>query len=315
MGKDRAATFAVALCTLLVGRNLGDHITQTDHQAAHKATSWRAMAGHVVGYTATCAALLAAVQAATGQRPSWRRVLAAHAFSAATHALLDRRWPVAWVLRKTRSPRFAELQAPINGPYVADLLCTKVRCQRFMTWSTRGCKPAPRVAVTAEPNCVELIGIAAPSGPELTKRLGDRGAGVRQRFRCGQTQRTKDHLAAVPHLRGLCPCTAEVVSLDIGHGTLRRGSCQRAAEASGRLPEPVEFGSPSDRDRAEERVRHGQQPQALAKGHDARLRHGPGQLAKHGFAPNDCFQAIHVPILVEPQVARQTQPARSGGAR
>ncbi len=135
---DRAAAFAATGFALLVGHTVGDHIAQTDYQAAnkaktdhddncqpgcpidHPATSWRAMAGHVGGYTATCAAVLAVVHAATGVRPSWRRVLAGHAFSAATHALIDRRWPVQCLLRATRSPHFAQMQTPINGPYEAD---------------------------------------------------------------------------------------------------------------------------------------------------------------------------------------------------
>ena len=301
------------------------------HKQQHTPRGRRELALHAATYATTQAATKATFYRTAGVRVPLLAQVAGAVVEGVLHAVIDdgrllarfsqlgrglARFVDGWGEVLGRQERFHALASSgVNGRMLMDLLCTKVRFQRFMTWSTRGCKPAPRVAVTAEPNCVELIGIAAPSGPELTKRLGDRGAGVRQRFRCGQTQRTKDHLAAVPHLHGLCPCTAEVVSLDIGHGTLRRASCQRAAEASGRLPEPVEFRSPSDRDRAEERVRHGQQPQALAKGHDARLRHGPGQLAKHGFDPNDCFQAIHVPILVEPQVARQTQPARSGGAR
>lgn len=117
---DRAVRFAVALATLLVAHNVGDHIVQTDHQAANKAKSWPAMAGHVGGYTATSAGALGLVASATGTRFGWRGLLAGLTFSAATHALIDRRWPVAWVLRKTGSPNFAELQTPINGPYVAD---------------------------------------------------------------------------------------------------------------------------------------------------------------------------------------------------
>lgn len=115
----------------------GDHISQTDHQAAHKAkathgddcaddcridhpiASWHAMAGHVGGYTATCAVALAVLRP-IGVRPSLRRVLAGLAFSAATHAVIDRRWPVRMVLEATGSPNFAELQAPISGPYLAD---------------------------------------------------------------------------------------------------------------------------------------------------------------------------------------------------
>jgi len=40
--------------------------------------------------------------------------------SAATHGLLDRRWPVRAVLRLTRSTKFAETQSPVCGMYTAD---------------------------------------------------------------------------------------------------------------------------------------------------------------------------------------------------
>lgn len=121
--KINPVTFAVTLVTMLVAHNVGDHICQTDHQAAHKAGEdpgvWvPAMAGHVASYQATQAVALAVVL--PGLRPSWRGVLAGSLFSAASHAFLDRRWPVRGILRRTRSPGFAELAAPISGPYLAD---------------------------------------------------------------------------------------------------------------------------------------------------------------------------------------------------
>lgn len=143
-----AFTFAVVLPTLLVAHTLADHVIQTDHQAAHKASSWRAMAGHVGGYTLTAVGFLAVLWFAVDVRPDWRWALAGLAFSAATHAFIDRRWPVLWLLRATRSPKFAasrivqvehEVDAlgrahtsgvptsvtargllPLHGPYLAD---------------------------------------------------------------------------------------------------------------------------------------------------------------------------------------------------
>ena len=115
----RAATFAAVLGALLVGHNVGDHLAQTDHQAAHKAESWPAMAGHVGSYHAVELVALAALRP-LGVRPSARRVLGGLAFSAATHALVDRRWPVTAFLRRTGSPVFAEMTTPLNGPYAAD---------------------------------------------------------------------------------------------------------------------------------------------------------------------------------------------------
>src|SRR6185312_9069938 len=94
----RSVVFAVALGALFVGHSLGDHIAQTDRQAARKsapgAAGWRALAGHLLGYHLTVAAVM--------------------------HGLLDRRWPVRAVLRATRSPEFAETTTPVCGMYVAD---------------------------------------------------------------------------------------------------------------------------------------------------------------------------------------------------
>lgn len=130
---DRAARFAAALAALWAAHDVADHVVQTDHQAATKATSWRGMAGHVGTYHAAQVGALAVLRA-LGVRPSWRRTLAAVAWSAGTHALLDRRWPVTRILRATGSPRFSRPQIvvgptdgdtmagplPLHGPYLAD---------------------------------------------------------------------------------------------------------------------------------------------------------------------------------------------------
>lgn len=131
-----AFIFATVLPTLLVAHNLADHVVQTDHQAAHKASSWRAMLGHISGYTLTAAAFLAVLWVALDVRPDWRWALAGLAFSAASHAFIDRRWPVLALLARTESWDFANTTvrttpnpngtgehvgaAPINGMYVAD---------------------------------------------------------------------------------------------------------------------------------------------------------------------------------------------------
>ena len=109
---------------LFAGHWAGDHLAQTDRQAAHKAgkgaEGWQAMAGHVAGYTA-CQAVALAGLAATGRRTSLGRAAAALAISAGTHAVIDRRWPVQWLLRHTGSPDFASLASHgLNGPYLAD---------------------------------------------------------------------------------------------------------------------------------------------------------------------------------------------------
>jgi hypothetical protein len=120
---SRAARFAAVLATMHAAHNVGDHIAQTDGQAVGKtaAEGWvPPMAGHVGIYHAVMAAALMAADRVLGLGLSRRRLAVALAVSASTHALLDRRWPVRWVLERTGSPQFAVLQTPLNGPYLAD---------------------------------------------------------------------------------------------------------------------------------------------------------------------------------------------------
>lgn len=94
-----------------VAHDVADHVVQTDVQASEKAATdgWVGpMIGHVGTYQATQAAALAAYWAATRRRPPWWVIGAAAALSAGTHAFLDRRWPVAGLLRATASERFAD---------------------------------------------------------------------------------------------------------------------------------------------------------------------------------------------------------------
>ncbi len=120
----RAATFAVVLLVLYVGHQLGDHVAQTDKQAEGKSgpgrRGWAAMAGHLAGYHVTMAVLLVGTTAVLRLPLSGWGIAAGLAFSVATHALLDRRWPVRALLRATGSPNFAELTTPVCGMYAAD---------------------------------------------------------------------------------------------------------------------------------------------------------------------------------------------------
>lgn len=112
--------FAVLLPVLWAAHNVGDHLVQTDHQAMHKAHDWSAMAGHIGGYQTTQAVAVGAVTAATGLRCNRWALLAGTVASAATHAFIDRRWPVRKLLIATRSPGFSEMRTPIFGMYQAD---------------------------------------------------------------------------------------------------------------------------------------------------------------------------------------------------
>lgn len=148
--RHRGLTFAVVLHALLVGHDAGDHLVQTDHQAAHKAKNWSAMAGHVGGYTAACAAALAATAAATGIRPSLLRTITGLTFSAVTHALIDRRKPVVWLLENTGSPKFAHARTRVE-----------------FTVNPDGRIPRPDDAPDGEPFRVEADGPVMLAGPYL----------------------------------------------------------------------------------------------------------------------------------------------------
>jgi hypothetical protein len=120
----RSVVFVVALLALLVAHQVGDHLAQTDRQAAGKAaggaSSWRAMAGHLAGYHAAAAVILIGTFAVLELPLTVRGVGAGLAFSVVTHGFLDRRWPVRALLRATGSEAFANATTPVCGMYAAD---------------------------------------------------------------------------------------------------------------------------------------------------------------------------------------------------
>jgi hypothetical protein len=121
---SRPIVFAVAVVVLNAAHQVGDHVLQTDHQAARKADpGWvglRAMAGHLATYHLAAAILLVGTFAVLGLRLTVTGLAAGLACSAATHGPLDRRWPVRAMLRAVRAPRFAEASSPVCGMYQAD---------------------------------------------------------------------------------------------------------------------------------------------------------------------------------------------------
>lgn len=119
------AEFAALGFTALVAHNLADHVLgQSDKQAANKAKpgreGWKHIFGHVFDYHLVLAGMWLLSILAFSIDISVLGFICAIAFSAITHAILDRRWSVRWILEKTGSPYFAEMQSPINGPYQAD---------------------------------------------------------------------------------------------------------------------------------------------------------------------------------------------------
>ena len=126
----RSVVFAVSLVALLVAHQVGDHIVQSDSQASGKvARGWsgaRAMAGHLASYHAIAAFLLIVTFVVLGLPLTVGGALAGLGFSAATHAVIDRRWPVRAILHATRAPKFAAATTPVCGMYAADQALHKV---------------------------------------------------------------------------------------------------------------------------------------------------------------------------------------------
>lgn len=120
----RCLVFVVSLLTLIVAHQVGDHVVQTDRQAAGKAAAgWRgvrAMAGHLLSYHAVAAFVVVGTFSVLGLPLTLGGTLAGLGFSAVTHAFLDRRWPVRAVLHAARAPQFAAATTPVCGAYQAD---------------------------------------------------------------------------------------------------------------------------------------------------------------------------------------------------
>ena len=86
---------------VIAGHLIGDWVVQTDWQAANKTTSWKAMAQHMVGYHLTLIVLCGWVLDGPG-------LAVLIAGSLATHAVIDRRWPVIRLMEATGSGPFAQ---------------------------------------------------------------------------------------------------------------------------------------------------------------------------------------------------------------
>lgn len=120
------ATFAASWAVLNGTHGLADHVLgQTHAQAMGKAApgraGWLADLRHVGAYHLVMAGAGALAWLALPLHWSPVGILVALAWSAGTHALLDRRWPVRWILRRTGSAGFADLaDHGLNGMYLSD---------------------------------------------------------------------------------------------------------------------------------------------------------------------------------------------------
>ncbi|GAA2418128.1 hypothetical protein GCM10010433_16680 [Streptomyces pulveraceus] len=99
--------FADLAFLLYVGHLIADYLLQTDHQADHKAgpglKGWAANVSHAATHVVVCGALLALGAAVLGWRLPLLPALAALLWIGATHAVIDRRWPVLWWMTHTGS--------------------------------------------------------------------------------------------------------------------------------------------------------------------------------------------------------------------
>lgn len=102
--------FATAFVLLYAAHLLGDYVLQTDHMADTKAkpgrAGWRANLGHAGCHVAVSLLLLAVGQLVLDLRIGAAAGAAAVLWIGATHALIDRRWPIAWWMENTGSRGF-----------------------------------------------------------------------------------------------------------------------------------------------------------------------------------------------------------------
>ncbi|MFD5547548.1 DUF3307 domain-containing protein [Streptomyces goshikiensis] len=104
--------FASLFVLLYIGHLLADYPFQTDHQAAHKAgcgrEGWTANVAHAATHVATCAiALTIGAVALNDVTLSAPVAFGALVWIGATHAFIDRRWPVQWWMNRTGQASWA----------------------------------------------------------------------------------------------------------------------------------------------------------------------------------------------------------------
>ncbi|MEV2261045.1 DUF3307 domain-containing protein [Streptomyces anulatus] len=105
--------FASLFVLLYLGHLLADYPLQTDHQAAHKAdrcaTGWAANLTHAATHVTTCAVALAlGALVLDDVALSLPVAVTALVWIGASHAFIDRRWPVAWWMNRTGQASWAK---------------------------------------------------------------------------------------------------------------------------------------------------------------------------------------------------------------
>ncbi|MEU4623095.1 DUF3307 domain-containing protein [Actinoplanes sp. NPDC023801] len=119
-----ALTFAVMAVTLHAAHQVGDHIIQTDDNAAGKVgpgrSGWQHVLMHVTTYHLTASVMITITILFLDLPVTGLGLATGLGFSFITHAVIDRRWLVRWLLDNTGSAAFADRQTPICGMYLAD---------------------------------------------------------------------------------------------------------------------------------------------------------------------------------------------------
>jgi hypothetical protein len=122
--------FASLFVLLYVAHLAADYPLQTDHQAAHKACSgakgWRANLAHALTHVAACGIALAVAAVVLGEGAGVWASAAALVWIGATHAVIDRRWPVARWMRFARQAGFAQHGGAAHVDQTAHLLVLAV---------------------------------------------------------------------------------------------------------------------------------------------------------------------------------------------
>jgi Protein of unknown function (DUF3307) len=99
---------AIVFLVLLTGHLLGDWVAQDDWAATNKTHSWAALGAHVARYHLIMGLLLLLPILRDGWPAG--NALVVLTVSAATHAFIDRRWPVRALMRAVGSPGFATVE-------------------------------------------------------------------------------------------------------------------------------------------------------------------------------------------------------------
>lgn len=123
--------FATLFVLLYVAHLISDYPLQTDHQAAHKAAhgagGWRANLAHAGTHFAVSSVLLM-VGAALLPEVELPPLAAAGAllWISATHAVIDRRWPVARWMRFAHQEGFAQHGGSAHVDQAAHVVCLAI---------------------------------------------------------------------------------------------------------------------------------------------------------------------------------------------